>query len=75
VTEWDSGCSSSDSDDEGLAASTFDKSTLFSNERHTYLMAKEKKVYTRDTPKYTSSDEESDEDDVDYSDLFKGLYR
>jgi hypothetical protein len=38
-------------------------------------MAKEKKVYTRDTPKYTSSDEESDEDDVDYSDLFKGLYR
>jgi hypothetical protein len=31
---------------------------------------------TQDTPKYTSSsDEESDEDDVDYSDLFKGLDR
>ena len=39
-------------------------------------MAKEKKVRTRDTPKYTSSiDEESDNDDVDYSDLFKGLDR
>jgi hypothetical protein len=39
-------------------------------------MAKEKKVRTRDTPKYTSSsDEESDNDDVDYSDLFKGLHR
>jgi hypothetical protein len=42
--EWDSDCSSSDSDDEGLAASAFDKSSLFSNERHTCLMAKEKKV-------------------------------
>jgi hypothetical protein len=39
-------------------------------------MDKEKKVRTRDTPKYTSSsDEESDNDDVDYSDLFKGLDR
>jgi hypothetical protein len=39
-------------------------------------MAKEKKVRTRDTPKYTSSsDEESDDDNVDYSDLFKGLDR
>jgi hypothetical protein len=43
--EWDSDCSSSDSDDEGLAASTFNKSSLFPNERHTCLMAKEKKVY------------------------------
>jgi hypothetical protein len=43
--EWDSDCSSSDSDDEGLAASAFDKSSLFPNERHTCLMAKEKKVY------------------------------
>jgi hypothetical protein len=33
--EWDSDCSSSDSDDEGLAASVFDKSFLFPNERHT----------------------------------------
>jgi hypothetical protein len=37
-------------------------------------MAKEKNVRTRDTPKYTSSsDEESSDDEVDYSDLFKGL--
>jgi hypothetical protein len=40
--EWDSRCSSSDSDDEGLAASTFDKSSLFPNEHHTCLMAKDK---------------------------------
>jgi hypothetical protein len=38
------------------------------------LMAKEKKVRIQDTPKYTSSsDEESSDDEVDYSDLFKGL--
>ena len=37
-------------------------------------MAKEKKVRTRDTPKYTSSsDEESSDDEIDYSDLFKGF--
>jgi hypothetical protein len=72
--EWDSNCSSSD--DEGLAASTFDKSSLFPNERHTCLMAKEKKVRIRDTPNYTScSDEESSDDEVDYTDLFKGLDR
>jgi hypothetical protein len=29
--EWDSDCSSSNSDDEGLVASTFDKSSLFPN--------------------------------------------
>jgi hypothetical protein len=74
--EWDSDCSSSDSDDEGLATSAFNKSSLFPNERHTCLMAKEKKVCIRDTPKYTSSDEEySDDDEIDYSDLFKGLDR
>jgi hypothetical protein len=72
--EWDSDCSSFDSDDKGLAALAFDKSSLFPNEHHTCLMAKEKKVRTLDTPKYTSSsDEESDNDDVYYSDLFKGL--
>jgi hypothetical protein len=40
-------------------------------------MAKEKKVCTRDTPKYTSSSDEEcdDDDDVDYSNLFKGLDR
>jgi hypothetical protein len=74
--EWDSDCSSSDSDDEGLAASAFNKSSLFPNERHICLMAKEKKVRVRDTPKYTSSsDEESSDDEVNYSSLFKGLDR
>ena len=38
-------------------------------------MAKEKKVHTRDTPKYTSSSDEESGDDVYYSDLFKGLDR
>jgi hypothetical protein len=37
-------------------------------------MAKEKKVCIRDTPKYSSSsDEESSDDEIDYSDLFNGL--
>jgi hypothetical protein len=47
--EWDSDCSSSDSDDEGLAASAFNKLSLFPNERHTCLMAKEKR-YTLEIP-------------------------
>jgi hypothetical protein len=38
-------------------------------------MAKEKKVHIQDTPKYSSSDEESSDDEVDYSCLFKGLDR
>jgi hypothetical protein len=50
-------------------------SSLFPNERHTCVMAKEKKVYTRDTPKYTSSSDDDSDDDVDYNDLFKGLDR
>jgi hypothetical protein len=74
--ECDSDCSSSDSDDEGLDASAFNKSSLFPNERHTCLMAKEKKVSVHETPKYTtSSDDESSDDEVDYTELFKGLDR
>jgi hypothetical protein len=39
-------------------------------------MAKEKKVRTQDSLKYTSSsDEESSDDEVDYTNLFKGLNR
>jgi hypothetical protein len=49
--EWDSDSSSSDSEDEGLAASAFNKSSPFPNQRHTCIMAKEKKVRIRDTPK------------------------
>jgi hypothetical protein len=68
--EWDSDYYSSDSEDEGLSASAFNKSSLFPNEHHTCLMAKEKKVRIRDTPKYSSSS-----DEVDCTDLFKGLDR
>jgi hypothetical protein len=67
--EWDSDCSSSDSNDEGLAASAFNKSSLFPNERHTCLMGKEKKVSVRENPKYSTSSD----DEVDYTSLFKGL--
>jgi hypothetical protein len=74
--EWDSDYLSSDSDDKGLAASAFNKSYLFPNECHTCLMAKEKKVSVRETSKYTtSSDDESSDDEVDYTELFKGLDR
>jgi hypothetical protein len=73
--EWDSDCSLSDSNDEGLAASAFNKSSLFPNERHTCLMAKEKKVCTRDTPMYMSSSDEDSNDELDYNDFFKGLER
>jgi hypothetical protein len=74
--EWDSDCSSSDSDNEGLAATAFNKSSLFPNERLTCLMAREKKVSTQDSTYASSSDSESsDDDDIDYSCLFKGLDR
>ena len=73
--EWDSDCSSSDSDNEGLAATAFNKSSLFPNERHTCLMAREKKVSTQDSTYASSSDSESSDDDIDYSCLFKGLDR
>jgi hypothetical protein len=74
--EWDSDCSSSDSENEGLAATAFNKSSLFPNERHTCLMAKEKKVCTRDSTTYdSSSDDESSDEEIDYSSLFKGLDR
>jgi hypothetical protein len=74
--EWNSDCSLSDSDGEGLAASALNKSSLFPNKRHTCLMAEEKKVSVRDSPKYSiSSDEDSSDDEVDYSSLFKGLDR
>jgi hypothetical protein len=72
--QWDSDCSSSD--DEGLAASAFNKASLFPNEHHTCLMAKEKKVSTRNKTTYASScDDESSDDEIDYACLFKGLDR
>jgi DNA-directed RNA polymerase subunit F len=38
-------------------------------------MAKEKNVSVRDTPKYTTSSDDSSDDEVDYTDLFKSLDR
>jgi hypothetical protein len=38
-------------------------------------MAKENKVCTRDTTKYTSSSDEDSDDELDYNDLFKVLDR
>src|SRR5688572_4161488 len=74
--EWDSDCASSDSDNEGLAATAFNKSSLFPNERHTCLMAREKKVSNQNNVTYdSSSDDESSDDEIDYSSLFKGLDR
>jgi hypothetical protein len=74
--EWDSNCSSSDSDNEGLAATAFNKASLFPNEYHTCLMAKEKKVNSRKSTYASSSeDESSDDDEIDYASLFKGLDR
>jgi hypothetical protein len=68
-------CSSPDSNDEGLATSAFNKSTLIPNKCHTCLMDKEKKVFTHETPKYTSSSDEDLDDNADYSDLFRRLER
>jgi hypothetical protein len=73
--EWDSDGSSSNSNGEGLTAIAFNKSSLFPNKRHTCLMAKEKKVFSRDIPKCTSSSDESSDDEEDYNKLFKGLGR
>jgi hypothetical protein len=53
--EWDLDCSSSDSDDEGLAALAFNKSSLFPNERHTCLMvdSSDDEVDYTDSSKYS----------------------
>jgi hypothetical protein len=72
--EWASECSSSGSDDEGLATIAFDNTSIFPNEHHKYLMAKERKVYSRNTLKYTSSsNEESSNDEDDYNMVFMGF--
>jgi hypothetical protein len=69
--EWDSDAISSDSNGEGLTTIAFNKPSVFPKVNHTCLMIKEKKVYSRDTPKYTSSSD----DEEDMSMLFKGLDR
>jgi hypothetical protein len=77
--EWDSDESSTDSSsDEDAANITINKILLFPNVGHKCLMVKEskkKKLHSRDTPKYTTSDDEgsssANDDDLTY--LFANL--
>jgi hypothetical protein len=77
--EWDSNESSTDSSsDEDATNIAINKGLLFPNVGHKCLMAKEgkkKKVYSRDTPKYTTFDDEggSSEKNDDLSSLFANL--
>jgi hypothetical protein len=77
--EWDSDESSTDSSsDEDAANIAIKKGLLFPNISHKCLMAKEvkkNKVYSRETPKYTTSDDEgsSSENNDDLSFLFANL--
>jgi hypothetical protein len=77
--EWDSDESSTDSSsDEDAANIAINKSLLFPNVGNKCLMAKDgkkKKVHSRDTPKYTTSDDEgsSSDDNDDLTSLFANL--
>jgi hypothetical protein len=70
--------STNSSSDENATNIAFNKGLLFPNVGHKYLMAKDrkkKKVHSRDTPKYTTSDDEgsSSENDDDLTSLFANL--
>jgi hypothetical protein len=77
--EWDSDKSSTDSSsDEGASSIAINKGLLFPNVGHKCLMAKDdkkKKVHSRDTPKYTTFDDEgsSSDDNDDLASLFANL--
>jgi hypothetical protein len=77
--EWDSDESCTDSSsDEDATNIAINKGLLFSNIGHKCLMAKDskmKKVHSRDTPKYTISDDEgsSSEENDDLTSLFANL--
>jgi hypothetical protein len=77
--EWDSDESSTDSSsDEDAANIAINRGILFPNVGHKCLMAKEgkkNKVYSRVTPKYTTSDDygSSSEKNDDLSSLFANL--
>jgi hypothetical protein len=79
VREWDSDKSSTDSSsDEDATNIAINKGLLFPNVGHKCLMAKEgkkKKVHSRDTPKYTTSDDEgsSSDNEDDLTSLFVNL--
>jgi hypothetical protein len=77
--EWDSDESSTDSSsDEDATNIAINKGLLFPNVGHKCLLAKDgkkKKVHSRDTPKYTTSDDEgsSSDDNDDLTSLFANL--
>jgi hypothetical protein len=77
--EWDSDMSSTDSSsDEDAANIAINKGLLFPNVGHKCLMAKDgkkKKVHSRETPKYTTSDDEgsSSDSEDDLTSLFANL--
>jgi hypothetical protein len=76
--EWDSDESSTDSSYEDATNIAVNKGLLFPNVGHKCLMAKDskkKKVHSRDTPKYITSDDEgsSSENDDDLTSLFANL--
>jgi hypothetical protein len=76
--EWDSDESSTDSSsDEDTTNIAINKGLLFPNVSHKCLMAKDgkKKAHSRDTPKYTTSDDEgsSSDDNDDLTSLFANL--
>jgi hypothetical protein len=77
--EWDSNESSTDSSfDEDAANIAINKGLLLSNVGHKCLMAKDdkkKKVHSRDTPKYTTCDDEggSSDDNDNLTSLFANL--
>jgi hypothetical protein len=77
--EWDSDESSTDSStNEDAANIAVKKGLLFPNVGHKCLMAKDgkkKKVYSRDTPKYTTSNDvgSSSDDNDDLTSLFANL--
>jgi chromosome segregation ATPase len=77
--EWDSDESSTDSSSDKDATNiTINKGLLFPNVGHKCLMYKDdkkKKVHSRDTPKYTTSDDEgsSSDNEDDLTSLFANL--
>jgi transcription initiation factor IIF auxiliary subunit len=77
--EWDSNESSTDSSsDKDTTNIAINKGLLFPNVNHKCLMAKDdkkKKVHSRDTPKYTTSDDEgsSSDNEDDLTSLFANL--
>jgi hypothetical protein len=76
--EWDIDESSINSSDEDAANIAINKGRLFPNVGHKCLMVKDdkkKKVHSRDTPKYTTSDDEGRSSDIedDLTSLFANI--